>query len=63
MSQKNVRTIVAFADNAHQHSVPDLVLYINTDTKKLCFNKDGSVYIVSCAYPNEEVDSVQQPVL
>lgn len=54
MSQKNVRTIVAFSDNAHKHSVPDLVLYINTDTKKLCFNKNGNIYIVGCNYPSEE---------
>lgn len=50
MAKKNVRTIVAFSDDAHKHSVPDLVLYINTDTKRLCFNKNGVVYIVDCDY-------------
>jgi hypothetical protein len=60
MSKKNVRTIVSFSDNAHKHSVPDLVLYINTDTRKLCFNKEGSVYVISCTSSNEEVNSVEQ---
>ena len=54
MAKKNVRTIVAFSDDAHKHSVPDLVLYINTDTKRLCFNKNGVVYIVDCNYQSEE---------
>lgn len=44
--QKNVRTVVAFSDNKHRMSIPDLVLYINTDLKVLCFNKDGIVYVV-----------------
>lgn len=50
---KNVRTIVAFSDNAHKWSVPDLVLYINTDTKALCFNKKGVVYIITSVIPED----------
>ena len=41
-----VRTIVAFTNNSYRQSIPDLVLYINTDTGKLCYNKDGVVYVV-----------------
>ena len=45
-----VRTLVAFTDSKHKNSIPDLVLFINTDTNKLYFNKDGKTYLVDLFY-------------
>lgn len=45
-----VRTLVAFTTDKYKLTIPDYVLYINTDTNMLCLNKDGVVYIVNCLY-------------
>jgi len=49
-----VRTLVAFTDNKHKDSIPDLVLYINTDTNLLCFNKEGTTYVIELVSSNVE---------
>ena len=46
MEKINTRTIVAFTDSKHAKFLPDLVLYINTDTNLLCYNKNNIVYII-----------------
>lgn len=56
-----VRTIVSFSDDKHKWSIPDLVLYINTDFNKLCFNKEGSIYFVETEeVPNPVTDEVEE---
>lgn len=50
MEETHVRTLVAFTTDKYKLTIPDYVLYINTDTNMLCLNKDGVVYIVNCLY-------------
>ena len=46
MEPTKVRTLVAFSDNKHENSIPDYVLYINTESKMLIFKKDDDAFIV-----------------